>query len=63
MKKMLVFSNQAKMIAFLLAWKKYKLDVNFSNKTLCGDLTQTELDIACTEYGTTIKEKQQDDSS
>jgi hypothetical protein len=55
MKKILVFSNQAKMVAFLLAWKKYNMKVNFRDKTLSGDLSETELDIACSQFGATVK--------
>jgi hypothetical protein len=54
-KEMLVFSNQAKMVAFILAWKKYNMEVNFSEKTLYGAITETEMDIACAEYGASVK--------
>jgi hypothetical protein len=55
MKKMLVFSNQAKLVAFLISWKKYNMKVNFSDKTLYGELSETELDIACAEFGATVR--------
>jgi hypothetical protein len=61
MKKILVFSNHAKMVAFLLAWKKYNMKVNFSDKTLYGDLTEVELDIACSEFGAIVKNMPDDE--
>ena len=55
-KSVLVFPNTAKLVEYILAWKKFDLVVNFSDRSVTGELSDIEIRIACAEYGASIKD-------
>jgi hypothetical protein len=50
-----MFPNAARLVRFILDWKKHHLEVNFAEKTLAGPFTDIEIHIACSEYGAKLQ--------